>query len=276
VLFAAGSKQLRPEAANLFKTTLAAALLFLTLLVLQGSRAFHVTDSREAAYLAVSGFLGISICDTLYFYCLRAIGAWRTLVISCLAPPLTAVLSALVLEDPMGVSGVLGMWIALAGVVLAIVGGWRKGEDGLSFTRAGTIVGVIMAVLVSIAIILTKVGTARTGSIEASTQRILAGVVGIILIEAVRGKLGRTFRAALRPPALKKLVAGSVIGTYVAYVFFIAGIKNAHPGVATALAATAPAFVIPFSIVFLREKVSVLAVLGTAMAIAGILILFLL
>jgi len=275
VLFVASSRQLRPEAANLFKTTFSAAMLIVTLLVLRGGRTFHLTDNTEAAYLALSGFLGISIADTLYFLCLRSIGAWRTLVISCLAPPITAVLAAVLLNDPMGMSGIAGMSIALVGVILAIIGGRRRSDDGLSFTRGGIAVGVTMSVLISFAIILAKVGTVRTDSMEASTLRIVVGVAGILLIEAVRGKLVPTVRSALRPPGIRRLIAASVIGTYIAYILFIAAIRHAHPGVAVALAATAPAFVIPLSMFVLKERVSPLAVAGTGTAIAGILILFL-
>jgi DME family drug/metabolite transporter len=274
VLFTKPSRQLRPEAINLFKTTLAAALLVITLIPLRGQEAFRVTSQTEALYLAAGGFLGISISDTLFFWCLREIGAWRTLVLGCLAPLMTVAFSAVVLRDPMGGADVLGMVVALAGVILAIVGGRARGEDGRSFTRMGIVVGACMSISLSLGIIFTKIGTVETVAFEASVIRIVVAVPGILLIEAVRQTLGITLRSALRPSGLPNLIAGSVTGTCIAYLLFIAGIKYAHPGVANALASTAPAFVIPLSAVFLKERVSLLAIIGTGVALIGIAILF--
>jgi drug/metabolite transporter (DMT)-like permease len=276
VLFTTASRQLRPEAANLFKTTLASVLLVLTLLALKGRAAFQLPDQTEALYLVASGLLGIAISDTLYFWCLREIGAWRTLVISCLAPPVTVLLSALVLRDPMRAVEIIGMIVALAGVILAVIGGRRRREDGLSFTRSGLAVGITSSVAISIAIILTKVGTAKTGALEASTIRIVVAVPGILLIQMLRPGFRSSVRSALNPPGKVRLISASLIGTYVAYLLFIAGIKYAHAGVATALAATSPAFVIPLSAVFLKERITLLAVIGTTLAVAGIAILFML
>jgi drug/metabolite transporter (DMT)-like permease len=157
-----------------------------------------------------------------------------------------------------------------------VVGGRKRGHDGLSFTRGGTAVGILMAGLVSLGIILTKIGTVETGAVEASTVRIVVAIPGILLIDAVRGKLAMTVRSAVRPQGIRRLIAASIAGTYIAYILFIAGIKYAHPGVAIALAATSPAFVIPLSRIFLKERSSALAVAGTAVAIAGIVILFVL
>lgn len=274
ILFTGPSRRIRPEAMNLFKTTLAAALLVLTMVALGGTGTLRLTDSREAVYLAVSGILGITLADTLFFWCLNHIGAWRTLVLSCSVPPMVALVSALWLRDPMHGAAIAGMAAALAGVLLAIVGGLRPGKDRLSFTKAGIAVGLTMEVLIAVGILLTKIGTVHTGSMEASTIRIVVAVPGILLIEAFRGRLPRVVRETLRPVEFPRLLAGTLAGTYVAYLLFIAGIKYANVGVATALATTAPAFVIPLSVVFLKERVTPLALAGTGLALAGIAILF--
>lgn len=274
ILFTAPSRRLRAEALNLFKTTLATVLLIVTLVILRGGQVFRLTDGTEALYLAASGVVGISIADTLYFWCLREIGAWRTLALSCLAPPFTILLSAFMVRSVVGRADWLGIGVALAGVLLVTLSGRRRREDGLSFTRNGTLIGAVMYGLVALGIVLTKLGTAKTGSLEASTIRIVVAVPGILLIEAVRRTLGITLRAAADIPDRGRMIAGSIVGTYVAYILFIAGIKHAHPGIAIALASTSPAFVIPLSAVFLKERVSPLAVVGTGIALAGVVILF--
>jgi drug/metabolite transporter (DMT)-like permease len=274
ILFTVPSRRMRPEAMNLFKTTVSAGLLVLVMVLIRGAGGLRLTDTREALYLAVSGILGITVADTLFFWCLNHIGAWRTLVISCLAPPMTALFSGLWLHDPVGGMGVLGMTVALAGVIMAVVAGMRPGQNGLAFTQSGLAAAVLMEVLVVLGIILTKLGTVKTGSMEASMIRIVVAVPGILLVEAFRGRLASVVREATHPAHFSRLLGGTLAGTCVAYLLFIAGIKYANAGVAISLSATAPAFVIPLSAIFLKERVTALAVTGTGLAIVGIILLF--
>jgi drug/metabolite transporter (DMT)-like permease len=56
-------------------------------------------------------------------------------------------------------------------------------------------------------------------------------------------------------------------------VMFVVGVKHAGVAVTTVLSSTAPMFAIPLGMIFLGERLSAAAVLGTVVTVAGIAIL---
>lgn len=68
------------------------------------------------------------------------------------------------------------------------------------------------------------------------------------------------------------LVVGA-IGTGAAALLFIPAVKELGAGGAVAVISTAPLFGLPLAVVFLHEKITRWAVIGTAVALAGIVLL---
>jgi drug/metabolite transporter (DMT)-like permease len=63
--------------------------------------------------------------------------------------------------------------------------------------------------------------------------------------------------------------------TSVSSVMFVAGVKHAGVAVASVLSSTAPMFAIPLAVVFLNERLTIRALLGIALTLAGIILLHL-
>ena len=97
-------------------------------------------------------------------------------------------------------------------------------------------------------------------------------IAGLALLATpwVWGSLG-TVRAA-GAPLLGALVLLGVL-TAVSSVLFVAGVKYAGVGVASVLSSTAPMFAIPLGTLFLGERITVSAALGTAVTVAGVAVL---
>jgi len=71
------------------------------------------------------------------------------------------------------------------------------------------------------------------------------------------------------------LSVGAVIGPFIGVVFSMIALREAHPGVVSTIIATMPVLILPFSIFLYREKVSLRAAGGAAIAVAGIAMLML-
>ena len=56
-------------------------------------------------------------------------------------------------------------------------------------------------------------------------------------------------------------------------VLFVTGVKLADVAVAAVLSSTAPLFAIPFGLIFLGERLTTRAVIGTLVTVAGVTIL---
>jgi len=258
-----------PQAMNLFKTGLCFPLFVATLLIAGPHPALAGVTPVAAGILVVSGVIGMSLGDTAYFSALRRIGARRTMMLQCLTPLFAAVLSLLMGEGLPGAVASIGVVLVIIGIVLVLrerpVGVVARGR-----TRAGIALGLASAFCQALGIILTKRGMVSVGLLQASTIRILAGVVGILTLEAITGQLGATVRHALRPPSLPRILPAALMGSFLGFFLFQVAIQNSQPAVAAALTGTSPLFVAPLSVVFLGEAMAVGGWIGTILAVAGV------
>jgi drug/metabolite transporter (DMT)-like permease len=290
VLFTRRSMEIEAHAMNLFKCGLASALYALTLLLVRGGGVLEGFDRRETFLLVLSGFTGMSLGDTFLFLCFPLMGARRALLLSVFAPVLVALLSDVFLHDPLGLAGWVGVLTTLGGVAI-VIASERSLDRGPRFTPAGFLFGALSAVTVAVGMVLSKAGLARTSALEGSFLRVVSGFVGVALLYPVlesrflRIRLpGPAARAEERPRTMRwilrhgwrdrTLVAGTLLGTYVGFLFFQAGFKYAHAGVAAALISSSPLFILPLAWVFLGERIHRTGILGTVLAVAGIAILF--
>ncbi|MBD3161678.1 MAG: EamA family transporter, partial [Candidatus Eisenbacteria bacterium] len=251
---------------NLFKTGFCLPL-FLATTVLAG-RSLAMPPAA-AGVLLFSGVIGMSIGDTFYFTGLARIGARRALMILTLSPLFAGALSAAAGQDLPGPVGSVGIGCVVAGLILVL----RERPVGVARPeRFGS--GIALAFGASfcqaLGIILTKEGLQETGVLEASTVRILGGVIGILAIAALRGRLRRTVGEALRPPALARIIPATLMGTYIGFFLLQAAVQETEPAVAAALTGTSPLFVAPLSIAFLGERMQIGGWIGTVLAVGGV------
>jgi drug/metabolite transporter (DMT)-like permease len=68
---------------------------------------------------------------------------------------------------------------------------------------------------------------------------------------------------------------GAVTGPFLGVWMSLVAVKHTEAGVAMAIMSIVPVLVIPWVIIFFKEKVSLRAVLGAVLAVCGVFILFL-
>ncbi|HEX2996513.1 MAG TPA: EamA family transporter, partial [Anaerolineales bacterium] len=90
-----------------------------------------------------------------------------------------------------------------------------------------------------------------------------------------QGKAGATFTALREKPKMIGLIAlGALVGPLLGVSASLLAVQHAEIGVASTLMALPPVIVLPFSYFAFKEKIGWQAILGTALAIAGVAILF--
>jgi drug/metabolite transporter (DMT)-like permease len=258
-----------PQAMNLFKTGLCLPLFIVTLLVSGPHQPLAGVGLTSIAILLVSGVIGMSLGDTAYFAALRRIGARRTMLVQCLAPLFTAGLSLAAGERLPGMISTVGVACVLLGLVLVL----RERPVGTilaGHSRAGVFFAIAAALCQAIGIIMTKRGLREASIIQASTIRLFAGVVGILLLEISHGQLLATVRHALRPPSLGRILPAAIMGSFVGFFLFQVAVRFSEPAVAAALTGMSPLFVAPLSVIFLGERMRAGGWLGTIVAVAGV------
>jgi drug/metabolite transporter (DMT)-like permease len=250
---------------NLAKTAIGALCLGAVLPFL----GFEPIDARSIVFLTLSGILGIAIGDTFFFLSLMHLGPRRASLMGSLSPAAIALAAAALL----GERPTPGAWAGIAAATFGV--GWvlreRTSAGGdVGGLRPGVRYGLLSVLCTAGAVILAKVGVASVSTVHAAWIRLLAGAAGLALWGASRSELGR-WVGPLRKGVLLAKVAGVVlVVAFGGFWLSLVALKHIDAAVAGPLNATAPLFILPMSLVLMKEKLSARAVLGAGIAVGGV------
>jgi drug/metabolite transporter (DMT)-like permease len=265
LLFRVSGRSIHPLGLNLFKNSLATALLVLTMLLLGEPLLPHV-PWQSYGLMALSGVIGIAVSDTLFFYCLNLLGASLTAIVDCLYSPFVILFSILFIGEQMRIRQVLGVLLILSAVLLIS----KKKEEGLPSRKnliLGIGLGALAMVTMAAGIVLIKPLLAHSPVLWASFLRMSSGALavgGLLLCHPGRGHI-------CRPLGLfsnwRIMVPAAVLGGYLSNVVWMAGMKFTRASVAAPLNQLSTVFIFVLAVIFLREKVTrgkmIAVVLGT-------------
>ena len=279
VLFERLGKKIRPIEMNLLKGVIATILLGGTLVLLQ--EPMDGLQPMGLTVLLISGAIGIGIGDTAFFEALKNLGARRTLLLGTLAPPMTALLALIFLGESLASASWLGILITVAGVAWVIAEQKRNGNGSPAgheshHLRRGVAFGVLASLSQASGLVLSRYAFSFSSisPLQSAILRLIAGsLVVFAYIKFRRQPLGewRKEPNSLRTGLSLLLVA--FVGAYVCIWLQQVAVKLSPAGIAQTLMATSPLFVLPIS-ALRGERLSVRAVLGAAVSLLGIMILF--
>lgn len=260
-----------PMAITLFKNSFAVALLALTMAVMGEG----IPLDRSAAdwlRLVVSGVLGLAVADMALFEALRRIGAARIAVVDTIYAPTVVALSVLFLDEVLTVGFLAGGALVVAGVGIANL---RAEETTDRAPFVGTMFGLVAITGTAVGVILAKPVLERSGLVEVTLTRLVAGVLGQLAFVAVRGGAAEAFSAMRPSPVWWTLVPAAFTGTYLSLVFWLGGFKWADASVAAVLNQMATVYVLVLARAVLGETLTRRQVAGAAVAAAGALVVVL-
>jgi len=273
VIYGRMGQQVPPLGLNLAKGLIAIALLSMTLLI-QGDTV-PTMKSSSLGLLLLSGIVGIGLGDTVYFEALRDLGARRALLLETLAPPVAALLALGVLQETLALGSWLGMILTIAGVAWVISERLPGSPAHLAHPLRGVGFGLLAAIGQAGGVVLSRAALAGTGinPLWAAWLRISAGVLLLLLWGLARRQLAQWFKGFNSRRLLTALVLAAFSGTYLGIWLQQVALKYTAAGIAQTLTATSPLFVLPIAAA-MGDIISIRAVLGVLIAVAGIALLF--
>jgi drug/metabolite transporter (DMT)-like permease len=274
VLLKLAGETVSPLALNLFKNTLALVLLVATLLLLPGAfDGLRTCPPRDFWILSFSGVIGIGVADTLFLAALRRLGVGLISVVECTYCPFVLLFSAVLLAEPLTLSHYVGMSLIVGGVLIA-----SRHPPPLGRTRREIIIGLLLGAgamaLMCFGIVLAKPALDDRGFplIAGTTLRLAAGTLPLAVLAWASPKRREYFSVFKVKPNWKWMVPGSILGTYVAMIFWVAGFKYADAAVAGILNQTSIVFALILASVFLKEHLTRRKLLAIVLAASGVLI----
>lgn len=277
ILFRRSGEVVAPVALNLFKTVVGLALFLVTLPLVGVPLAPADAAAADWAALLLSGVLGIAVADSLFFASLNRLGAGRSAIVDCLYSPLVVLCSFLFLgNEPLGPGLLVGMGL-MAGAIL--VGAWKPGgaapRDVRRALHIGVGLGVLSMLAMALGIVLAKPVLVRADPWWATTVRLLGGAA-VLAVQGLLPQHRAAVAAVFRPaPVWRHALPATILGNYVALLFWILGFKYAQTTVASVLNQLSTIFVLVLATIFLKEPLTRRKAAAVAMGVAaGVVVTF--
>ena len=227
--------------------------------------------------LTASGILTFVLSGYFLLNAYQYIGTRLTMLIASFAPVLGAILAFILLGQALPVHATLGIALVIIGIVWVVA---ERGQSGDGIKRVDLKRGVIYAVLGTLAqgsaFVFSSQGVADGFSpFSATLLRFSAAIVALWLFIAWRGNV----RGALAPLrtdrwTLMQIFGAAILGPFVAGSLLLLAFQHIPVGVATTLSHTTAIMLIPIGYVVFKERITLRAVAGTCLAVAGIAVLF--
>jgi drug/metabolite transporter (DMT)-like permease len=224
-------------------------------------------------FVATSGILALAIGDTIFIKSLVFIDVSRAFPITqCTFLLLTMAVSLLFLEESF-------TWLNIVGAVLVVVGVYLvavAGKEGKTSSYGGTNVkGVILALIASLAwtagAVTLKLGVTEMDAFVAAAIRTPASAIAItgLVMSRCRKREILQFKKYGRRNIALAFGAGA-LSYAVASVSYAAAMQLIGAGKTVLITAVAPIFILPFSIVFLKEQPTIYAKVGIIISVFGV------
>jgi drug/metabolite transporter (DMT)-like permease len=226
-------------------------------------------------YLSISGAFGLLIGDFFLFYSYVLIGVRVAALVMTAVPPMTAILSFLIFGERMDPVSIIGMTVTIFGISAVIFVKGGKGERlKLAHSVKGLSFAFIGAVGQSLGLIFSKMGMGSYNAFAATQIRIMAGLIGFIILFSVTNRWKMAIEATKDKAAMGFITVGSFFGPFLGVAMSLVAIQNTKAGIASTLIALVPVFVIPLTVLIRKESVNSKEIMGALIAVSGVAIMF--
>jgi drug/metabolite transporter (DMT)-like permease len=266
ILYKQLGRDLPPVALNLLKNGVVVALMIPTVLLAHGP-GMPSMPAWSLALTILSGILGISVADTLYFRALNTLGAGRIGVLGNLFSPCVILLSFLFLGERLSLIQFAGFVLVMFGVLLV---NRPVLNDPLPAgqLRRGLLYGVTAVALNAAGVVMVKPVLEQEPFFWVCLLRLLAALVPMLWLWKLLPAHHRM--PSWRGVPWRRLIVAAVFGQYVAMLFWLAGYKYTSASVASILNETASIFILLFAWMLLKEPLGRRKLIGVACTFGGV------
>ena len=227
---------------------------FLVLCVLC-PRLLHVTDRRHELWFAGAGLCGICLYYLLENIALTYTMASNVGVIVAVASFFTAILLRLIYGDGLGRGFVLGFVIAMAGICIIMFN------------------GQVLAALVwaFYSVILRKIGTFGYGTLQTTRRTFMYGILFMLPAAAVLG-FDPDLSVLADPVTLGHMLFLGVVASALCFASWGFATRRLGAVETSVYIYMIPVVTVVSSAILIGEDITLLAVVGTVMTLAGLII----
>ena len=275
ISFEKAGKEIGSQPLNLIRLVLGFLFLSIFMWIFRGLPFPSDASAYAWSWLSLSGIIGFVIGDLLLFQAFVLIGSRISMLMMSMAPPLTAILAKMIFGETLTGKNLIGMILTMTGISLVILKKDGTKKLKLSHPLKGILLAFGGALGQAMGLILSKKGMGTYDAFAATQIRILSGIAGFTLLFFLTGQWKAVFKGIRNRTAMIQISIGSFFGPFLGVSLSLLALKYTAAGVAATLTSITPILIIPPAIIFFKEKVSIMEILGALIAIGGVAFQFL-
>lgn len=272
ILYKRLGEKLPPLSLNLRKNLLVLGALVPILLAWHGL-ALPALSGAEVLVCLLSGLIGIGIADTLYFRALNRIGAARMGIVGNFFSPFVIVLAFVFLGERLTMPQIAGFVLVSIGVL--VIGAARGPAVEAAQLRRGVLLGAFAVLLMAVAIVMVKRILEHGDLLWITTIRMLGGVLGMLVVNAVSNGWSLGGGAQLQRRDWIMLLTAAMIGQLLSMLLWLAGYKYTTASVASVLNETSSVFIVLLAWLLLGEALTRRKLVGIGCTLGGVVLMLL-
>lgn len=224
--------------------------------------------------LFISGIIGIAIGDTLFFASLRNLGPKIQVIFFMFGQIITAVLGVIIFREYPNITQYFGILITIIGVGSVLWSKIRSSTENISTSIRGVIFGLLSMIFFSVSLITVKSVVNDVSTIGATFYRILAGTIGMFIFGLFNNRVNNWVQPFKNNIKITVFFIMSVsIVMFGGFWLSLVAIKYINIGVASALNATEPLFVLPLAYFIMKENIEIIEIFGAICTVVGVLLI---
>lgn len=276
--FEAASKRVGSLSLNVIRLLFAGIMFTIWGLVMRGLPLPTDATAHNWTWLSASAFFGFIVGDFALFRAFVLIGPRLSALIMSAVPIWTALFGYFVLGETLGLLDAGAMTLIVGGIAWAVADrhpGERKHDPKTGAKKQGVLLALVGSFGQASGLVLSKYGMGEYDAFAATQIRVLAGIVGFLIVVTILGWWPRLIKAFSDGRAMKYTLLGATFGPFLGVALSLLSIQlSDNTGVAAAIMATTPIMLVP-AVMLQGHRVGIGGFAGAMLAVFGVAALFL-
>ena len=282
LFFTSAGKRIGSLSVNAYRTVIAVGFLAAAHEIVLGT-VVPLASNAQWFWMGASGIVGLVIGDGGLFAAYVTIGPRRAVLVMALAPIFAILGAYLMLGELIPQLALVGIAVTLTGVIVVVLESEeRSGEKAVSkrLKASGLLFALVGAAGQGIGLVLSKKGIdlipgTTLNPISATLMRLILGATSIWIILLIAGKWPHLRVAIKNKKGISNVTIGAFLGPFLGITLSMVAVTYTQTGVAQTLMSLMPVLIIPTLWIRYRQRTSWRGILGSAVAVIGVAVLFL-
>lgn len=282
ILFTESVRKIGSLSLNAYRIVAAVGFLGVTHVILLGAL-LPAASSEQVFWLGMSGIVGLGVGDFGLFAAFAIIGPRRSVLVMALSPIFASAGAFLMLGEVIPPQAIFGIATTIAGVTWVVLERENRSMEApisRRFKIRGVLFALVGAMGQGMGLVFSKKGIllipdTTLNALSATLIRMSIGALFVWISIIAAGRFPELRIALNRKQGMKYAVAAAFFGPFIGVTLSMVAVTFTQTGIAQTLMSLMPVFIIPVVWVLYRQRISWRGILGAAIAVIGVAILFL-